>query len=182
MDMIAEGPLDRLIITGPLAVSNTHLAGYNLGSKLGALAALTGIRGSEDTVIQVFSSGLRVAPEGLRADNIVLEVPAIGSLSGKGVIGDGSRLDFQMLLKLSSTSGSLLGKLGGLTQTMQTKGIPFVIQGKTSNPLFLPAAGGLRNTLENALLPGTQDKPGNTHQPTGLKGIVDSFLKKKKPQ
>src|SRR5215472_12818238 len=40
MDMAADGPLDRLVITGPLNISNTHLAGYNLSSKLGAVAAL----------------------------------------------------------------------------------------------------------------------------------------------
>lgn len=181
MDMAADGPLDRLVITGPLNISNTHLAGYNLSSKLGAVAALAGLKPSEDTLIQTLSSGLRVAPEGLRADNIVLDVPSIGSLTGNGVIGNNNALDFQMLLKLSSNSGSLLGNLGGISQAMQTKGVPFLIHGKTSNPVFLPAAGGLKNSLENALLPGTQGSQGTQQQP-GLKGLLDGLMNKKKPQ
>jgi AsmA protein len=32
MDMTAEGPLDRLVITGPLKVSGTHLTGFDLGA------------------------------------------------------------------------------------------------------------------------------------------------------
>src|SRR5262249_13451373 len=72
MDLAAEGPFDRLVIDGPLSVTATKLSGYNLSSKLGALSALTGLKPSEETLIQTLSSGLRVAPEGIRADNIVL--------------------------------------------------------------------------------------------------------------
>jgi AsmA protein len=181
MDMAADGPLDRLVITGPLNISNTHLSGYNLTSKLGTVAALAGLKPSEDTLIQTLSSGLRVAPEGLRADNIVLDVPSIGSLTGNGVIGNGNALDFQMLLKLSNTSGSMLGNLGGFTQAMQSKGIPFLIHGKSSSPVFLPAPGGLKNALENVLSPGTQSNQG-TQQQQGLKGLLDGLVNKKKPQ
>jgi AsmA protein len=182
MDMAADGPLDRLVITGPLNISNTHLSGYNLSSKLGAMAAFSGLKPSEDTLIQTLSSGLRVAPEGLRADNIILDVPAIGSLTGNGVVGNNNSLDFQMLLKLSNSSGGLLGSLGGVSQAMQTKGIPFLIHGKTSSPVFVPAVGGLKNTLENALLPGTQSNQGNSQQQPGLKGLLDGLMNKKKPQ
>ncbi len=181
MDMAADGPLDRLVITGPLDISNTHLSGYNLSSKLGAVAALAGLRPSEDTLIQTLSSGLRVSPEGIRADNIVLDVPSIGSVTGNGVVGSNNSLDFQMLLKLSNASGGMLASLGGLSQAMQTKGIPFLIHGKTSNPVFVPAVGGLKNTLENTFLPGSQKNQDNSQQP-GLKGLLDSVLNKKKPQ
>ncbi|MCU1331078.1 MAG: AsmA family protein, partial [Candidatus Angelobacter sp.] len=73
MNLSATGPLDRLVIDGPLKIEGTHLSGYNLGSKLGAIAAFTGNKGSTDTLIQTFSSALRVAPEGIKADNIVLD-------------------------------------------------------------------------------------------------------------
>lgn len=181
MDMAADGPLDRLVITGPLNISNTHLSGYNLSSKLGALAAFTGLKPSEDTLIQTFSSALHVAPEGVRAENIILDVPAIGSLTGNGIVSNNNALDFQMLLKLSNTSGGLLGNLGGISQAMQTRGIPFLIHGKTSNPVFLPAAGGIKTNLENALLPSGQTKQGNSQQRPALKGLLDGLLNKKKP-
>jgi AsmA protein len=183
MDLAAEGPLDRLVITGPLNVSGTHLSGYNLGSKLKVLSALTGIRPSEDTLIQTLSSGMRVAPEGIRADNILLDIPDIGSFTGNGVIGNNNSLDFHLLLKLSNTSGTMLGALGGFTSLAQKEGIPFMIQGKTSNPIFVPGGGGsLKNTLENALLPQSQSNSTNQkgQQPQGVQGILDEILKKKK--
>jgi AsmA protein len=184
MDMTAEGPLDRLVITGPLTISETHLSGYDLGSKLGAMSALTGIKPSTDTLIKTVSSGLRVAPEGIRADNIVVDVPSIGSLSGNGVIGNNNSLDFKMLLKLSSTSGSLISSLTPVAASLQNKGLPFLIQGTTQNPRFLPAIGndvkGLRESLLGAAQGQGNGKQGQQKQ--DLKGVLGGLLgKKKKP-
>lgn len=187
LDMNAQGPLDRLVITGPLSVTGTHLTGFDLGSKLGAVAALTGIKASNDTLIQTFSSALRVAPEGIRADNIVLDVPSIGSLTGNGVIGSNNALDFKMLMKLSSTSGSLIGGLTSVSSALQNKGVPFLVQGTTSNPKFLPAIGNqLKQNLGGSLLQAVQGKQGdqtNPQQPQkqDLKGILGGVFKKKKP-
>jgi AsmA protein len=186
MDLAAEGPFDRLVITGPLSVTATKLTGYNLGSKLSVLSALTGIKASgNDTLIQTLSSGLRVAPEGLRADNIVLDIPAIGAFTGNGVIANNNALNFQMLLKLSNSSGTMLGGMGGLTALAQKNGIPFLIQGKTTNPVFLPSlgGGGLKG-FANSLLSGDQSNQGaqNGQQQQGLGGLLDQVLNKKKKQ
>src|SRR5215472_2765562 len=186
MDLAAEGPFDRLVITGPLSVTATKLTGYNLGSKLSVLSALTGIKASgSDTLIQTLSSGLRVAPEGLRADNIVLDIPAIGAFTGNGVIANNNALNFQMLLKLSNSSGSMLGGMGGLTAIAQKNGIPFLIQGKTTNPVFLPSlgGGGLKG-LANSLLSGDQSNQGaqDGQQKGGLQGLLDGVLNNKKKQ
>ncbi|HEY6305054.1 MAG TPA: AsmA family protein [Candidatus Angelobacter sp.] len=181
MDMTAEGPLDRLVIAGPLNISNAHLIGYNLNSKLGAVAAFSGIKPSNDTLIQTASSGLRVAPEGLRADNIVLDVPSMGSLTGSGIINSSNALNFQMVLKLSSGAGNTLGTLAGLANGGQNNGIPFLIEGTTANPQFRPNFGGGKG-LQNALLGGNGQK-GDNGQQQGLGGILGGMLnKKKKPQ
>src|SRR6266567_7790701 len=42
LDLTAQGPLDRLVITGPISVSGAHLSGYDLTSKMKAIAAFTG--------------------------------------------------------------------------------------------------------------------------------------------
>lgn len=187
MDMTAEGPLDRLVIVGPLNVSGTRLSGFDLSSKLGAIAAFTGMKPSSDTLIQTLSSGLRVAPEGIRADNIVLDVPAIGSLTGNGVIGANNSLDFKMLLKLASGSGSLLGQLTSVSAAVQNKGLPFMVQGTTANPRFLPALGNdiknLQENLKTTLLGAAQGKQSDQSktQKQDLKGVLDNLLKKKKP-
>jgi AsmA protein len=193
MDLNAEGPLDRLVITGPLSITETHLSGYNLTSKLGALAAFTGNKGGgTDTLIQTFSSGLRVAPEGIRADNILLDVPSMGALTGNGVIGSDNSLDFKMVLKLAGGANSLLGSLTGVSASAQSKGLPFLIQGTTQNPVFRPALGeamkgDLGNTLMNALGGNKNDNNANQAQPQqkqDLKGVLGGLLnnKKKKQQ
>ena len=189
MDLAAEGPLDRLVITGPLNITGTHLSGFNLGSKLGAIAAFTGNKGSTDTLIQTFSSALRVAPEGIKADNIVLDVPTLGTVTGNGVIAGDNSLDFKMLLKLSSNATIMLGSLTGMAASAPSKGLPFLIQGKTSNPTFRPAFGeSVTGNLQDTLLQGLQGNKGNKADAQGqqkneLKDALGGlFGKKKKPQ
>jgi AsmA protein len=188
MDLTAQGPLDRLVINGPLNITGTHLSGYNLGSKLGAIAAFTGNKSSTDTLIQTFSSALRVAPEGIKADNIVLDVPSLGTLTGNGVIAGDNSLNFKMLLKLSGGASNMLGSLTGLSASAQNNGLPFLIEGKTSNPVFRPALGGaVAGNLENSLLHAVNGNQGNKTDAQGQqqKDLKDAlgglFGKKKKP-
>jgi AsmA protein len=186
--MTAEGPLDRLVINGPLNITGTHLSGFNLGSKLGAIAAFSGTKGSTDTLIQTFSSALRVAPEGIRADNIVLDVPSLGMVTGNGVIAGDNSLDFKMLVKLSNSANNLVGSLTGISASAQSNGLPFLIQGKTSNPVFRPALGNaVSGNLQNSLLQAVQGKGNKTDTQQGqrpdLKDALGGlFNKKKKPQ
>lgn len=189
MDLNATGPLDRLVIDGPLKIEGTHLSGYNLGSKLGAIAAFTGNKSSTDTLIQTFSSALRVAPEGIKADNIVLDVPSLGIVTGNGVIAGDNSLDFKMLMKLSGAANNLLGSLTGASASAQSKGLPFLITGKTSNPVFRPALGNaVTGDLQNSLLQAVQGNKGNKadgqqNQKPDLKDALGGlFNKKKKPQ
>jgi AsmA protein len=177
MDLTAEGPLDRLVITGPLNITGTKLTGYNLSQKLGAIGQFTGIKPSNETLIQTASSGLRVAPEGIHADTIVLDVPDIGTLTGGGVIGNNKSLDFKMLLKLSSKSGGSLGSLGGLTAAAQTNGIPFSVTGDTTNPVFRPAVGDQLKDLKKSILTG--DTKNLKQQEQGVKDLLGGFLGKK---
>ena len=142
-----DGPVDHLITSGPVDVSNTTLAGYNLSSKMSAISALAGIKGGSDTQIQTLSCDLHVAPEGIRTDSLQLVVPSIGAVSGAGTIGANNALNYKMNAKLNSG-----GVLGGVTQIAsfgQSKGtVPFLIEGTTSNPIFIPnVAGAMGNTV-----------------------------------
>ncbi|HVP42675.1 MAG TPA: AsmA family protein [Terriglobales bacterium] len=142
-----DGPIDRLVISGPVNVSNTTLTGYNLASKMSAISALAGIRGSSDTVIQTLSSNLQVSPEGIRTDNLNIIVPSIGTVTGAGTISASNALNYKMNAKLNS--GGMLGGVSQLTSFGQAKGtVPFLIQGTTSNPIFIPnVAGAMGNTM-----------------------------------
>ena len=106
VDLAINGPVDKLVTTGPVKLSNGKLAGFDLGAKMGALSSFAGIPKGSDTVIETFSSNLRVAPEGIRADNLNLVVPAIGSMTGSGTIGADQALNFQMVANLSASNST----------------------------------------------------------------------------
>jgi AsmA protein len=176
----AEGPLDNLVITGPVKISQTHLTGFNLSSKLAVIAAFTGIKPSNDTLIQTLSSALRVAPDGVHADNILLDVPSIGQLTGAGIIGSNQALDFKMLLKLVN-GGGMLGQLTNISSSAQSKGIPFLIQGTSSDPVFKPTLGGVASGLLGSLQGGSQSQQQGGQQ-QGIGGLLNNLLNKKKKQ
>jgi hypothetical protein len=129
------------------------------------MGSLTGIKGSRDTLIQTFRSGLRVAQEGIRADNIFLDVPSIGQVSGNGVVNSSNALNFTMSLK---PAGGIASTMGTLASMGQSKGIPFLIEGTTANPQFRPAVGSmLKNNIPSV------DQAG---------GILGGLFGKKKPK
>ena len=124
-----EGPADRLVTSGLLAVNNTRLTGFDLPKKMASIEKLAGIKGGPDTDIQTLSANVRSAPEGTSAQDIKLVVPAIGDLTGGGTINPANALDFKMSA-IVHTSG-LLGVIGN-------KPIPFTVEGTCSDPVFKP--------------------------------------------
>jgi AsmA protein len=130
-----DGPIDRLTIAGPLALSDGKMAGFDLGAKLGAIAALAGLQHVGDTLIQTLSATVHMAPEGIRIGAVDMVAPAIGTLTGDGTISPKSALDFAMLAKVKN----------------QALGVPFRIQGTTSNPTFAPDVGRLARSATDEL-------------------------------
>jgi len=178
-NLAIEGAVEQLVTTGDLKVSNARLTGFDLASKMSALSALTGLKGGSDTVIQTLSSDLRISPEGIRADNLKLVVPTIGTMTGRGTIGANNALDFHMVATLANPGqGSMLGQMasGILILGQNTKGtIPFMIQGTTSSPVFVPdVAGMVSSSLVTPLQP--QQQPGQQ----GLSGMLGGLLGKRK--
>ncbi|HEX4786537.1 MAG TPA: AsmA family protein [Candidatus Sulfotelmatobacter sp.] len=161
-DLTIVGPVDKLVTTGSVKMENTTLANFNLGSKLSAISSLSGKSNAtgNDTTIQNFSSNVRVAPDGTRADNINLTVPAIGVVTGAGVVSPSNELAFK-----------LNANVGGLGA------VPIAVSGTTSDPKFMPdvkglASGLLKNALSGKSVPGQQN-PVNS---------VMGLFNKKKPQ
>ena len=171
-----DGAVDKLVTSGTLNISNAKLAGFGLASKLAAISTLAGLKPSAETIIQTLSSNLRIAPDGIRADNLNLVVPEIGTLTGNGAISANNALNFRMLAKLAN-GGGMLGQVAALNPLRQagSGGIPFLIQGTTSNPVFLPDVKGV---LGQALSTPQAGQEG------GLGGLLGGLLggAKKKPQ
>lgn len=175
LDLNSDGPLDKLVTTGSVRLSNSELAGFNLGSKMAAISALTGkAQTGNNTAVQNASTDVRMAPEGTRLDKINLIIPALGTVDGAGTVSPSGAIDFKMSAALSSG-----GAVGGLTQlaglgSKGTGAIPFTIQGTTSDPKFMPDVKGMMGSQVKGLLkPGTQGNP--------LEGLTGLFGKKKKP-
>ncbi len=104
-----DGPADRLVTSGPVSLSNAKLAGFDLGSKMGALSSFAGVPKGTDTMIQTLSADLRIAPEGMRMDKLLVVVPAIGSISGSGTIAANHALNFKMAAKVGNASSAAGG-------------------------------------------------------------------------
>jgi len=175
------GPVDKLVITGPVRLANTKLAGFDLGSKLGALSAFAGkAAANPDTSIQNASLNARVSPEGTKADNINLTVPAIGVITGAGTVSPGGDLAFKMLANLQG------GMAGGLTQVAgmgNSKGIPFSISGTTSNPHFVPDVAGVAGSMAQGALGQALKGTSATGSPANAAaGALGGLLGKKKPK
>ena len=180
------------IINGPVRLDNTNLAGFDLGSKLSAVTALTGAKTGSVTAIRSLSTNIRVANGDVRTDNLSLVVPALGTATGAGTVSAAGALNYQVVLKLTGlvgggngaagaggiagqlmalipNGGGAAGSIGGLATNALKNGIPVAIGGTTANPTFTPNLGGLISSGASSLT--------KSSQPTskGQKSTTDSL-------
>jgi AsmA protein len=126
--LVVSGSTANPIITGPVRLDNTQLAGFDLGSKLQTLSQLTGGKiGSatgSGTKIQSLSMNVRVAGGAIQTDKIALNVAGVGTATGAGTVSEAGALNYNMVLKLTglvsgpannnSASTANAGGVGGL--------------------------------------------------------------------
>jgi len=179
-DLTINGPVNRMVVAGPVKLADTKLAGFDLGSKLSAISALSGAKTGPDTTIQNFSSNVRYSPGVIQTDNVNLVIPAIGTLTGNGTVSPQNELNYKMTAKLNGSVVGGLSKLAGVNASNTE--IPFFIQGSASDPKFVPDVKGVLNSEIGSQLKqrlGTQIPVGQNTQ-----GVVDTitglFSKKKK--
>jgi AsmA protein len=196
------GPTNKLVIAGNIGLFAAKLAGFDLGSKLSAISALTGVKSGSDLVIEKLTSDVHVAPDGIKADNFDAVVPAVGSMVGGGTIDSKNEMDFKMAVTLTdvigeaaspvSAAGGLLGKLtgGGAGGCKKGTTVPFQIKGTTKDPKFIPDVGGLAAGMLKSQLgclggvasgaAKTPEKAAAPLEQLGT-GALGGLLKKKKP-
>jgi AsmA protein len=181
-DFTVNGPVDKLVIAGPVKLADTKLHGFDMGSKMSAISMLSGVKTGPDTTIQTFSSNVHVAPSGIQTSNVNLVVPAIGTVTGDGTMSPSNALDYKMKAALNPNAVSQASSLAGFKGTSAS--IPFFIQGTASDPKFVPDVKGMlssglgKNLGKNlgSQVPGGQNTQGVVNAIGGL------FGKKKKPQ
>jgi AsmA protein len=177
-NLTAEGPIDRLVISGMAEISKTKLTGFDLGGKMAALATLAGIKTSQDTDIERFTTSMRMNPEGIQVSDLLLVMPALGELSGTGKIAPNQSLDFIMraMLKPSGGIGAGLARLTGSGAI----NLPFFVRGSSSDPKFVPDVKNAARGLLGSALGGQSSKEGQSGTGNVLGDALQGLFKKKK--
>ena len=145
------GPIEALVINGSLGLNNTRLTGFDLGSKMSTIEKLAGIKTGPDTEIQTLAANVHMAPDGSTIEDIKFVAPALGELNGGGTISPAQALNFKMNALLH-TGGAAVALIGAKSGT----GVPFIIEGTASNPVFRPdmkamVAGKVQSLERNGL-------------------------------
>ena len=128
-NLLVNGAVDKLATTGSITVSDAKLAGFGLGSKLGALAAFTGLKPSQDTLIQLLSSNLGITPSGMAFNSMNLVVPDLGTVTGEGTIGANQALNFKMRAQISSERRPRRDCVASWSRRRRRKGYPLLGSG-----------------------------------------------------
>jgi AsmA protein len=192
------------IISGPIRLNNTNLAGFDLGSKLGPLSSLAGIKSGSGTAIQSLSTNINVNGGNVRTDNLSVIVPSIGSAAGAGTISAAGALNYNIVLKLTgiagavgnvggaSGAGGIAGQLmgmipggaaggaaggvvGNIAGSALRNGVPVQIGGTTSSPTFTPNMNGLASSAAGAAVKGAAKPSGS--QTDSLTNALGGLLK-----
>lgn len=195
-----KGPTNKLVTDGTIGLNTAKLEGFDLGSKMTAITALTGLKTGKDLEIEKLTTVVHMAPNGLRAENFNAILPALGTLAGAGTLDSKNNLDFKMAATLTGGAigamggagngiGSLLGAAGAGKSSSCKNGttIPFLIQGTASDPKFVPDVGGVAAGLlksqlgcTGGTLLGAGEKGTKTPE-SAVEALTGLFGKKKKP-
>lgn len=196
-----KGPTNKLVTDGNIGLFAAKLEGFDLGSKMSAISALTGLKTGKDLEIEKLTTNVHMAPTGLRAEDFNAILPALGTLVGGGTLDSKNNLDFKMAATLTGGAigamggagndiGSVLGAATGAGKSGNCKKgttIPFMIQGTASDPKFVPDVGGVAAGLLKSQLGCTggtllgAGEKGATTPANAVDALTGLFGKKKKP-
>src|SRR5271154_4112072 len=117
LNLSLNGSVDKLVITGPVDLSDGKIGGFSVKSKLASFPGLGGLGGGNgsDTEIQTLSADLHVDPAETQTSNLNIVVPSIGTVTGNGTVSAAGQLNFKMSAKLAGAMGSMTSvmSLGG---------------------------------------------------------------------
>ncbi len=156
-----SGPANAAVVSGPVTIDNTRVAGFNLGSKI---QGLNGVNTGNATLVRSLRTNLTDAPSGVRTDNVVLVVPGLGTATGAGTISPSNMLNYKLLLKLDSgvgTLGMVNNLVGQRISTATANGIPLTVTGPASNPGFHADLSSLLKNNAGGVIGGILGQRGN---------------------
>ncbi|HEY0702403.1 MAG TPA: AsmA family protein [Candidatus Acidoferrales bacterium] len=146
MNLAVDGQAKALTITGPIAMDNVRLVGFDIGSKIHGIAALSGMKTGDTTEFEKLRVNVRITDAGVVANRIDAVISAMGELTGSGTVSPSNQLDFNLMVKVASASGigkvgvGLLAKLNG---SGNSSGVPLRITGTPDDPYITADVGGI---------------------------------------
>jgi AsmA protein len=147
LNLAVHGQAKALAIAGPMAFANTRLVGFDVGSKIHGIAALSGIKTGDTTEFERLRLNVRMTNAGVVAERIDAVISGMGELTGSGTVSAADQLDFNLTLKGASAKG--IGKVGvGLLSTLNggtggKSGVPIRITGTPDDPNITADVGGI---------------------------------------
>ncbi|HXN98117.1 MAG TPA: AsmA family protein [Candidatus Acidoferrales bacterium] len=160
MNFAVTGHAKSPVITGPVALDNVRLVGFDVGSKIHGIAALSGVKTGDTTNFQKLRLNVRVTGAGVVADNIEATIEGMGELSGSGTVSPADQLDFNLTVKNPPTKGiaakvgvGLLSKLNGSGgNSGNGSGVPMHVGGTSEEPYITASIGGVVGKTTKSIL------------------------------
>jgi AsmA protein len=154
MDLSVTGQEKTLVIAGPITVDNTRLVGFDVGSKIHGIAALSGVATGDTTEFKRLHMNIRVTNSGAAVDRLDAVIVAMGELSGRGTISPDDHLDFKLVVMGVKAKG--IGKVGmGLLTVLNGQGgktaVPMRVTGTSENPSITADVGGMMQKQTKSL-------------------------------
>jgi AsmA protein len=150
MNLAITGRAKSLVITGPIALDETHLVGFDIGSKIHGIAALSGVKTGDTTDFEKLHVNVHITNAGVVVDKIEAVIEGMGELSGSGTISPEDQLDFNLTVKDAPAKGigkvgvGLLSKLNGSGGSSGNgSGVPMHVTGTSDDPNITADVGGI---------------------------------------
>ena len=147
LNLAVHGQAKALAIAGPMAFANTRLVGFDIGSKIHGIAALSGMKTGDTTEFERLRVNVRMTNAGVLVEGIDAVISGMGELTGSGTVSPADQLDFNLILKGATAKG--IGKVGvGLLSTLNggtggKSGVPIRITGTPDDPSITADMGGI---------------------------------------
>jgi AsmA protein len=144
MNLAVSGPPKSLVIGGSIALDNTRLVGFDIGSKVHGIAALGGIKTGDTTDFEKLRATVHITNAGVVANDVDAVIPEMGEAIGSGTISPANELDFKLMVKVTSAKG--ISKVGvGVLTTFNGSGglVPVHVSGTSEDPNITADVGGI---------------------------------------
>jgi AsmA protein len=146
LNLAVTGEEKSLLILGTIAAEKTRLVGFDVGSKVHGIAALSGVETGNTTDFEKLQMFIRDTNSGVTVDKIDAVIPAMGKLIGGGTISPDDQLDFRLIVIGVKAKG--IGKVGvGIMSVFSGSSgptsVPMRITGTDEAPSITADVGGL---------------------------------------